>query len=368
MSIQEFHKAFKKNPGIDTFREFQINHDPDHKKCRECGDVIYYSGVDIRIKNGIVYRGSSYKSTKKNGSDIHNLQVCQSCLFEKFPEIINNKRIFNTDHEAALWAFGIEELLNPTKRAITLDNMIARYGEEEGTSKFNDYRLKQSYSNSFEYKKEKYGWTREQFDEFNQSRAVTLKNLIKKYGEDEGIFRFREYCERQSYTNTLEYYIEKYGKDDGTVRFYEYKRKMHQNYSDISQWLFKSIEDKMNIKCQYALRGGELYFSIEGIRGFFDFVIPDYKIVVEYDGDAIHANPKKYKDDDFCHPYSKTITAKQIREKDNSRDLVLKSNGYSIIRVWHSDYIKDPKKTTEKICHKIKELIKQKKCNQNLNP
>ena len=38
-----------------------------------------------------------------------------------------------------------------------------------------EYRNKQAYSNSFEYKKKKYGWSKEQFVEFNMSRGVTGK-------------------------------------------------------------------------------------------------------------------------------------------------------------------------------------------------
>lgn len=359
MNIQESHRAFNKNPSLETFRNFQILHDPNHRKCIECQDVIYYPSVSIRIKNGIVYRGSCYQSTKKNEDVIHHLQVCQSCLYSKFPSIVGNKRIFNTDHKAALWAFGIDKVENPSKRAVTLRNLIKKYGEIEGQIRFDEYKRKQSYTNSFEYKKEKYGWTKEQFNEFNRSRAITVKNMIKKYGEEEGIHRFNLYCERQAYTNTLEYFLEKYG-DEGKVKFNNYIRKRHQCYSDISQELFNLIKEKINIECVYALNGKERYFSIDGIRGFFDFLIPEYNIIIEYDGDAVHANPEKYKDEEFCHPHNKNITAKEIRKTDKLRDSILKNNGYSIIRIWHSDYINNQKETTEKILHKIKELIQQK--------
>ena len=48
--------------------------------------------------------------------------------------------------------------------------------------------------NTFEYKKEKFGWSPEDFKEFNKSRAVTKENLIKKHGEEKGLEIFNNYC------------------------------------------------------------------------------------------------------------------------------------------------------------------------------
>ena len=80
--------------------------------------------------------------------------------------------------------------------AVTLKNCIRKYGEIDGEKKFNDYREKQALTNTFEYKRDKYGWTREQFDEYNKSRrSVGEKNgnygssyykvWVDKYGKDE---------------------------------------------------------------------------------------------------------------------------------------------------------------------------------------
>lgn len=69
---------------------------------------------------------------------------------------------------------------------------------------------KQAYSNSLEYKQIKHGWTKEQFDTYNKSRATTKKSLIEKYGEQEGTQKWKEYCNKQSYAGCkLEYFIEK---------------------------------------------------------------------------------------------------------------------------------------------------------------
>ena len=75
--------------------------------------------------------------------------------------------------------------------------------------------------NTFEYKKRTYGWNKQQFDEYNKSRAITKKNLTKNIGEIESLIKLNEYLQKQHYTKTLDYYVEKYGKEKGLA---EYKR------------------------------------------------------------------------------------------------------------------------------------------------
>src|SRR5271166_3930135 len=53
------------------------------------------------------------------------------------------------------------------KTAVTLENLIRKYGDVDGTNRWNLYRERQAHSNSFEYKLEKYGWTVEQYQKFN---------------------------------------------------------------------------------------------------------------------------------------------------------------------------------------------------------
>lgn len=58
-----------------------------------------------------------------------------------------------------------------SRRVNTLDNFIKKYGEIEGEIKWQEYKDKQAYSNSYEYKREKYGWTLEKWEKFNKSRG-----------------------------------------------------------------------------------------------------------------------------------------------------------------------------------------------------
>ena len=85
---------------------------------------------------------------------------------------------------------------------------------------FDLYRNKQAETITFEYKKDKYGWTEEDFSKYNKSRSVTLENMIKRHGEIDGKAKFDEYCEKQAVNgNTLEYFVSKYGKKDGNKQY-----------------------------------------------------------------------------------------------------------------------------------------------------
>ena len=55
-----------------------------------------------------------------------------------------------------------------SKRGTTLDKMIKKYGIEDGTSRWNIYCNRQKETNTLTYKREKYGWTDEEFDEYNK--------------------------------------------------------------------------------------------------------------------------------------------------------------------------------------------------------
>jgi hypothetical protein len=125
------------------------------------------------------------------------------------------------------------------KTAITKDRLIKKYGIEEGALRWDQYKAKQADSNSYEYKRKKYGWTIEQYTEYNSSRAQTLEKMIARHGENLGTSNWLEYCERQAYTNSKIYFIEKYGVEEGTARFL----KLNINFSIVSRDDIPNIDD-----------------------------------------------------------------------------------------------------------------------------
>lgn len=256
------------------------------------------------------------------------------------------------------------------RTAVTRTNLIEKYGKVEGEKRWNEYRNKQAESNTFKYKKEKHGWDEEQFELFNKSRAVTLENIIERHGE-EGYAKWKQYCERQAYTNTLPYYIEKYGNDG------------YQKYLDVNALKTHTIENVMRVhKCSQsqALRIlvdrntrlaytseleqclvmaiereiGELHYTHKNKQycvwgndkaNFYDIV--HNRRAIEFNGDYWHCNPDLYKAN-YIHPHS-DCCAQQIWENDRKKiDLLKKERNIDTLVIWETDYLKEPEQTIKR--------------------
>lgn len=258
-------------------------------------------------------------------------------------------------------------------KAYTLERNQLRYGLVEGKKKWDEYCHKQAKSNLFEYKHEKYGWTEEEYDAYNKSRAVTLENQIKKHGE-EGKKLFEEYCKKQSYVGCKKEYfiekygeeegqkrydilskqksltestfIEKYGEEEGKKRYKSYREKLFKSkkfdkaYSMISQDLFdklrKLLNDNENVF--YATFGGEVpFYNMKAdIGGYIDFVYKNK--VIEFYGDYWHLNPNVLNEDKTLFRNGKKLTMNDVHEIDMNRINLIKEDGYDILIIWENDY------------------------------
>jgi len=66
-----------------------------------------------------------------------------------------------------------------------------------------------------------------------------------------------------------------------------------------------------------------------------DIYIPELNLIIEYNGDYWHCNPKKYKPD-YYHQV-KNKTAKELWEYDKNKIDLIKNYGYNLEIVWESD-------------------------------
>lgn len=81
------------------------------------------------------------------------------------------------------------------------------------------------------------------------------------------------------------------------------------------------------------------------------YYCPDYKFrnfIIEIDGDYWHARDKA--DDEVIHH---GLTAKEIRETDSKKTALYEANGYTVIRVWVSDYKNDPESIIREVVDRI---------------
>ena len=107
----------------------------------------------------------------------------------------------------------------------------------------------QAYKNTFEYKSKAYNWNREQFDLFNKSRATTLKNLISKYGEENGRKAYDSYVNKQSLTKSFDYMCSKFGKEKAIeINKSKSSQTRIKSYSDISHSIPSGISTIFNLE------------------------------------------------------------------------------------------------------------------------
>lgn len=267
-------------------------------------------------------------------------------------------------------------------RGVSYQHLLIKYGKDSADIKWKAYREKQANTNSFEYKKEKFGWTYEQFEEYNKSRAVTLENMIARHGEDVGTIKFQEYCKLQSYAgSSLQYFIDNYGELEGTLRYNELNKKKgitvenlskkygeetakemyikHVNsrkvlYSNDSQELFNSIKNMFpNYTHYYATNNKEFgkYNDVLKKYYFYDYCLLDKKLIIEFNGLKFHC--KEGHELNWQNPYDKNLSADQAKLNDKQKSDFIKSLGFTILEIWEDDYNADK----QKVINSIKDII-----------
>ena len=346
------------------------NIDPSICYCKECGKFLAYDNAVFHINSvtkKIVCDDNklSFLSTRNYNGNEYHLCRCYDCVCEKFPNFKDVR--FKFAHKAAKYTqygFGVlDEDFKPVcdaRQSVTKEKMIKKYGITEGTERWNSYCKKQADSNKFEYKHEKHGMTYEEYDEYNKSRAVTLDNMIKRYGVQDGLFHWNQYVERQRYTCTLEYFIEKYGDTIGTEKYNDFVEKRNTSNrlfgpSAISLEMFdKLIKNyKNNIvyydENEYSAHTNKLCLY------HVDYYDKTLNIIIEFYGDFFHLNPKIYDADfiQFKH-HEKAILAKNRWQHDKERiDDIQQTLNCKVIIVWESTYKNDKKGTINSLIQMI---------------
>lgn len=341
--------------------------------CKDCGKFLVHNekfwrknktaAADMSEPLACSNFKQTFLQTKEYNGHAYRRCVCNDCLKKKFPEFKGKLTCQSAFY--VQYAFGVsDEDFQTVKRNVcvrTKENFIKSYGEEEGTRRWNQYCQKQAETNTLEYKKEKYGWTEEQFKEFNKSRAVTLENLITRYGESLGKQKWHEYCAKQKYTCSLEYFIKKYGQEKGTEKYNDYMSILTNNYknigpvSEISQALCMDIHNHFpNNEIFYD----DVNFEYKAGHYHLDYYDKTINVVIEFNGDYWHVNPEKYKPTDINT--IRNMTAEEIWKLDAIRKNYIQTQlpGCIFITIWESDYRYAPESTVKTTVNEILKHIK----------
>lgn len=249
------------------------------------------------------------------------------------------------------------------------------YDKESAQQKLSEYQQKLSLKNIEKYSREerqkrttfseKYwinkGYTEEQAKEIlrENSNTVSLSAFKKRYGATLGSELYQKLCANRKKEYTLKGYQERHGEKLGK-QLWSKKYKNRHNSLKACQFFEKLIEcigpsykiyTAGNENGEYGVLNRDLneYY-------FYDFVIPELKLCVEYHGDYWHCNPKKYH---ALYEHKQSgLFAKDIWEKDNiKKETIISGRGFSHITVWESD---NPEEKINFILEKINEFKKSK--------
>jgi very-short-patch-repair endonuclease len=240
------------------------------------------------------------------------------------------------------------------KCAHTKDNYINKYGIEEGLKKYNLHckrkrntksRFIERYGHDVGLKKYKNYCTKNKGN-------LTLSRKIHLYGKIEGIKKYNEQQYMFMFNNTLQGFIKRYGPKEGIKKYETRLDKMLNGQSNSgvsrkSQHLFnilynEFLKDRFNIDDIFY---HDLNKEIK-IKGYsIDFLLKPLNKIIEFNGDRFHANPEKFNENDYPHPYFKNKTAKEIWQFDEIRLNILRQEGYEVFIVWEQEFRKNREDT-----------------------
>jgi G:T-mismatch repair DNA endonuclease (very short patch repair protein)/predicted RNA-binding Zn-ribbon protein involved in translation (DUF1610 family) len=103
------------------------------------------------------------------------------------------------------------------------------------------------------------------------------------------------------------------------------------------------IKSKAEVEIKEIIEslGYEVKSSYRVDTKIFDIYVPELNLIIEYNGDYWHCNPKKYSEDYYNTKKSKT--SKEIWEYDKLKLELVRNLGYFTEVIWESDYIKNKK-------------------------
>lgn len=148
---------------------------------------------------------------------------------------------------------------------------------------------------------------------------------------DKGFFelaknRVSDWMRKSNY----EKWLEKFGKEEADRRQLEWQQK--------NKLPSKTSNTKCEQKIQSLLEDLQIEFEkqFKGIpRVICDFFLPKFHLIIEVDGDYVHANPKKFNSNDIV--VFKKLPANVIWEYDKKKNTHIKNAGFFLLRIWESD-------------------------------
>lgn len=110
-----------------------------------------------------------------------------------------------------------------------------------------------------------------------------------------------------------------------------------------------SAEKEIKKKLEELGYSVKAQFQIGSLK--YDLLLNELNILIEYNGDYWHCNPKKY-DSNYFHK-KKKLHAKDIWHHDLLKKIIAEEKGYKLFIIWESDFMFNKEKEINKILSKL---------------
>ena len=182
--------------------------------------------------------------------------------------------------------------------------------------------------------------------EFNDFTSIEYH--IKKFGVEEGTKRYNQKVEDAKHYNSLDGYIDRYGESIGIEKFYDRFRKTPLGYSTIAGNFFEKLlkdiiieyPEFSNMRIMYASKPSDREFSRIVTRNnkksiyFYDFVIFDLQLCIEFNGSIWHGDPRFYNADDVIKFKEREYKVSDIWDYDKEKIAAIEDYGYEAKILW----------------------------------
>ena len=130
--------------------------------------------------------------------------------------------------------------------------------------------------------------------------------------------------------------------------------KKHKEYgtSKLEEKFAKEFLDKLGVKYVYQ-------YKAESIGRYFDFYLPEVRLIIECDGGYFHSDPRVIGDKEL-NPMQKKN--KRVDEQKNKWALL---NGIPILRIWEKDINENPSMVMKILKEKIGSCSEKIKLEEN---
>lgn len=209
----------------------------------------------------------------------------------------------------------------------------------------------------------------------NISKVEKIKKLkketsIKNYGVD-NIWKHPDYSKWieesfiSKYNLTKNEYLSMIGKINWNKKTEKEKIDYLNNsffsvdsIKKVGGYSISNLENRISKVLNYLNLNYEKQFVIKTSKRtwkIYDFLLKDYNIIIEVNGDYWHANPHIYTfNDNINYPWGK-IKAKDVWNRDKKKKKIAENKGYKVIYIWESEMkkIKSNNKLVEIINNKL---------------